>query len=228
MILNTWGNVLTRAFQDLWVGIVDFLPNIVVAIIIFFLGWLIGSVLGKAVKQIIKSLKIDSALRSAGLESTISRAGLSLDAGGFIGALVKWFVIIAFLVASLDVLGLDQVNVFLQEVVLLYLPKVIVAVLILLVAVVIGEAMQNVVMSAVKAAHMKSAKFLGTITRWAVWIFAALAALFQLGVAAAFIQTLFTGIIVALALAFGLAFGLGGQDAAAKYLSNLKKDLGGE
>ncbi|PIP87121.1 hypothetical protein COW81_01735 [Candidatus Campbellbacteria bacterium CG22_combo_CG10-13_8_21_14_all_36_13] len=225
MLINTWGDVLTRSFQDLWLGVVDFIPNFVVALIIFILGWVIGSVLGKAVAQIVGSLKLDNALRSAGFENTISRAGFKLNSGAFLGVLVKWFVIIVFLVASLDVLGLSQVNAFLQQVVLLFLPNVIVAVLIMLVAVVIADAMENMVIGSAKAAHVKSANFLGTLTRWAIWVFAALAALSQLGVATAFIQTLFTGVIIALALAFGLSFGIGGQKAAADYIEKLKKDL---
>ena len=138
---------------------------------------------------------------------------------------MKWFLIIVFLVAALDVLGLTQVNIFLQEVVLLYLPQVIVAVLILLVAAVIAEVMQNIVIGTAKAAHMTSAHFLGSVTKWAIWIFAVLAALNQVGVATAFVQTLFTGIVVAVSLAVGLAFGLGGQDAAGRYLEKVRGEI---
>lgn len=225
MFIDTWSVVLTRSFQDLWLGIVDFIPEFVVAFIIFILGWVIGAVLGKAVAQIIQALKLDNALRSAGFEGAVSRAGFKLNSGAFVGELVKWFIIVVFLVASLDVLGLSQVNVFLQQVVLLFLPKVIVSVLIMLVAVVIAEAMQNIVVGSARAAHMRSANFLGTVTRWAIWVFAGLAALFQLGVAVAFIQTLFTGVIIALALAFGLSFGLGGQKAASDYLDGLRREI---
>jgi len=225
MLINTWGDVLTRSFQDLWLGVVDFIPTFIVAFIIFILGWVIGSVLGKLVAQIVHSLKLDNALRSAGVESAVSRSGFKLDSGAFLGALVRWFVIVVFLVASLDVLGLTQVNTFLQQVVLSFLPNVIVAVLIMIVAVVLAEAMQNIVVGSAKAAHIRSAAFLGTLTRWAIWVFAGLAALVQLGVATVFIQTLFTGVIIAFALAFGLSFGLGGQNAAADYLEKLKKDL---
>ena len=116
-------------------------------------------------------------------------------------------------------------NVFLQEVVLLYLPQVIVAVLILLVAAVIAELARNLVTGAAKAANMLSANLLGSVAKWAIWIFAVLAALNQLGVATAFVQTLFTGVIVALSLGFGLAFGLGGQQAAASYLERLRGEV---
>jgi hypothetical protein len=225
MLLTTWTEVLQQSFQDLWIGIVEYVPNLIVALIIFAIGWIIGSVLGRVITQIVGSLKIDNALRSAGLEDVFNRAGFSLNSGSFLGGLVKWFVIVVFLVASLEVLGLNQVNIFLQEVVLLYLPQVIVAVMILLVAAVIAELSRNLVSGAAKAAGMMSANFLGSVSKWSIWIFAILAALNQLGVATAFVQTLFTGVIVAISLAFGLSFGLGGQEAAARYLEKLRSEV---
>ena len=228
MLLQTWTEVLQQSFQDLWLGIVAFVPNLVVALIIFVIGWIIGAVLGRVVAQIVGSLKVDNALRSAGFEDTFNRAGFNLNSGAFLGGLVKWFIIIVFLVASLEVLGLTQVNIFLQEVVLLYVPQVIVAVLILLVAAVIAEVARNVVAGAAKAADMLSANLLGSVAKWAIWIFAILAALNQLGVATAFVQTLFTGVIVALSLGFGLAFGLGGQKSAADYVERLRGEVRGK
>ncbi|TSC66979.1 MAG: small-conductance mechanosensitive ion channel [Parcubacteria group bacterium Gr01-1014_72] len=168
---------------------------------------------------------IDNILRGARVEEALRRAGLNLDSGAFLGALVKWFIIIVFLVASLDVLGLNDVNAFLQGVVLSYLPRVIAAVLILLVSVVIAEFMERVVVHAARAASVQSAHFLGTVTRWSIWIFAVLSALLHLGIAAPLVQTIFTGIVVAISLAVGLSFGLGGQDAAGKFIDRLKQDI---
>src|SRR4051812_22919090 len=98
MLLNTWGDVLTLSFQNLWVGVIHFVPNLVVALVILIVGWCIGALLGRAVWQVFKSLKVDDALRRAGFESFLRRGGVNLDSGAFIGALVKWFVIVAFLV----------------------------------------------------------------------------------------------------------------------------------
>ena len=98
-------------------------------------------------------------------------------------------------------------------------------VLVILVAVVIASAMQRVVVGAAMAAGVRSANFLGSVTKWAIWIFAVLMALFQLGIAAPFVQTLFTGFIVALSLAFGLSFGLGGQQAAASFIEKMRDEI---
>ncbi|MFA6446034.1 MAG: hypothetical protein WCW14_02165 [Candidatus Paceibacterota bacterium] len=224
-MFQTWGTTLSDSFTNLGGGIVAFIPNLVVAIIIFVAGVVIASFVGSLVARIIKALKVDNALRAAGIEQLVTRAGFTLSSGGFLGALVKWFVIIVFLVASLDVLKLTQVNQFLSDVVLNYLPQVIVAVFMLLVAAVVAQAMQRLVIGSAKAANIASAAFLGNVTKWAIWIFAIIAALFQLGIAPFFIQTLLTGVVVALALAFGLAFGLGGQEAAARSIERIQREI---
>ena len=228
MLLSTWGQVLSLSFQNLWVGVVNFVPNLVIALIILVLGWLLGALFGRAIWQVFKSLKVDEALRRAGFESFVRRGGIDLDAGAFVGGLVKWFVIVIFLVAALDVLGLSQVNFFLQDVVLGYLPRVLAAVLVLLVAGVIGDVVGRVVVTAAKTAAVESAHFAGAIAKWSIWIFAILVALSQLGIATAFSQTLFTGLVIAVSLAIGLSFGLGGQGAAERFIERLRGEMSGK
>jgi small-conductance mechanosensitive channel len=225
MVFNTWADVLSQSFQNLFYGLVAFIPNLVVAIVIFIVGWLVGVGLGRVVAQIVNSLRVDQALRSTGIERLLSRAGFELNSGKFLGFLVEWFFIIVFLVAALDVLHLTTVNLFISDVVLGYLPQVIVAVLILLVAAVVAEAAERIVVGSAKAASLHSAGFLGKVARYAIWIFAFLAALTQLNVATGLVQALFQGIIIAVSLAVGLAFGLGGQASAARYLDRLQSEM---
>lgn len=225
MVFTTWADTLNASFQNLFYGLVAFIPNLVVAIIIFVVGWLIGVGLGRVVSQIVDALRVDQALRAAGVDRVVSRAGFELSSGKFLGFLVKWFFIIVFLVAALGVLHLDQVNLFLSQVVLGYLPQVIVAVLILLVAAVVAAAAERVVSGAARAAELKAAGFIGNVAKWAIWVFAILAALAQLQVATGLVQTLFTGIVIAIALALGLSFGIGGQAAAARYLEHLRTEI---
>lgn len=220
-----WADTLSQSFQGLYTGIVEFIPHLIIAIVIFVVGWLVGKGLGRVVAQIVNSLRIDQVLKSTGLETVLSRAGFELSAGKFLGFLVEWFFIIVFLVASLEVLGLKMVTAFMAEVVLGYLPQVIVAVLILLVAAVVAEAAERVVTGSAKAASLHSAGFIGKVARYSIWIFAILAALSQLNVAPGFVQTLFSGIVIAISLALGLAFGLGGQASAARYLEHLHSEI---
>jgi len=227
MVFTTWADVLSHSFQNLSFGLMAFIPNVIVAIVIFIVGWLVGVGLGRVVKQIVDALRVDQALRSTGIERILSRAGFELSSGKFLGFLVKWFFIIVFLVASLDVLHLTAVDAFISDVVLGYLPQVIVAVLILLVAAVVAEATERVVIGSAKAGNLSSAGFLGKVARYSIWIFAILAALAQLNVATAFVQTLFTGFVIAISLAIGLAFGLGGQKAAEHAIDRLQSEIKG-
>jgi len=155
----------------------------------------------------------------------VSRAGYHLDSGAFLGTLVKWFIILVFLIAALQILNLSAVTFFLQAVVVSYLPNVIIAVLILLVTAVIAEVAQGVVAGGARAAGITAAGLAGTVARWAIWIFGITAALSQLQIAQGIIQPLFTGVVVALSLAFGLAFGLGGQEAASSFLSKVRNEI---
>jgi hypothetical protein len=225
MFLTTWAQVLNASFETLFFGLVTFLPALIGAIIIFIIGWLIGWALGRVVAQVVDALRIDQALRAAGVDRVVERAGFRMNAGAFLGFLVKWFFIIVFLVVALDILHLTVVTAFLSTVVLGYLPQVITAVLILLVAAVLAQAAERVVAGSARAAHLTSANFLGSVAKWAIWVFAILAALDQLGVAVAFVQTLFTGVVVAVALAVGLSFGLGGQVAAARYIEKVREQV---
>lgn len=217
---------LTEAFSNVWAGVAMYTPKIITALIIAILGWVIGAVLGRVIAQIIRSLKIERLFENTEISGTITRAGFQFSVGGFVGGLIKWFVIVVFLVASFDILGLTQVNEFLQNVVLGFIPNVIVAVLVLAAGALIADAVERAVSGGARAARIHSAQFLGTIARWAIWVFAFLIALSQIGVAPEFMQTLFLGVVVMFSLAGGLAFGLGGKDVAARILERMRNDVG--
>lgn len=225
MILQTWSEVLVLSFQNVWSEVIAYLPNIIVSIIVFVVGWVVAVVLGRWIAQAIRSLKLDKALASVGVDEIVNRAGYRLDSGAFIGGLVKVFIILVFLVAALDVLKLSQINEFLYQVILGYVPNVIAAALILLLAAIIADALQKVVVASAKASGTGYAELLGGVTKWMIWIFALLAAFSQLNIGAVFAQTLFTGLVAMLAIAGGLAFGLGGKDAAARYIEKLRNDI---
>ncbi len=216
---------LTGAFNDLLVGVVEFLPKLIVAIVIVILGWLLGAALSKIISQLFKALKVDAALEASGAGQIVRRSGSNLNSGHFVGELVKWFIVVVSAVAVLGILGLDRVTFFLEEAVLGYLPQVIVAVLILVIGIALSEVVRKVIIASSKAAGFRKASLLGAVAKYAIWTFAILAALFQLEIAATFIQTLFTGIVVALSLGLGLAFGLGGRDAARDVIEGVRNEI---
>ncbi len=225
MVLQMWGDKLAMSFQTLWGGVITFIPNLIVAIVIFFLGWLIGSIVAKGVARFMHTLKFDDALRQAGVEDVVKKGGINLNSGKFVGGVIKYFIITVFLIASFDVLGLTQVTEFLKDIVVNYLPSLIVGILILLVGTVVGDVMSRIVSASSRSAGVSSAGVLGTITKWAIWVFSFLIALSHIGIAPGIIQTLFTGLVVALSLGFGLSFGLGGQEAAKKAIEKVQHEI---
>lgn len=225
LLLQTWGEVFSQSLIGLWYGFINFVPGLLGAIILFIIGWFVGNVVGKAIGQLVALLKVDKLFESAGASAFMTRSGMKLSVSGFIGGLVKWFVIIVFLMASLQIVGLTQVNDFLREAVLYYLPKVIIAALVLVIATILADAMRKLVKASAQAANIRSANMLASITSYAIWLFALIIALSELGIATAFMQILFTGLIAALAIALGLAFGLGGKEAAARAIEKVSTDM---
>lgn len=225
ILLQNWGEVFSQSLLGLWYGFINFVPGLLGAIILFIVGWMVGSVLGKLVARGIAALKIDNLFESAGAQEVMTRMGMKLSVGKFFGIIVKWFIIIVFLMASLQIVGLTQVNDFLRLAVVPYLPKVIIATIVLIIATILADAMKKVVKASAQAANIRSANMLGSITLYAIWIFAFVIALSELGIATAFMQILFTGLIAALAIALGLAFGLGGKEAASRAVEKFSRDM---
>lgn len=209
------------SLTNAWDQFITFLPNIIGAIIVFLIGWAIAVALGKVVAKIVGMLQIDSLLERVGFKKPLERAGLKLNSGGAIGWLVKWFFVIVFLMATTNILKLTEVTDFLKRV-LLYVPNVFVAILILIAAALVGEFLEKFIRASVEAAKIKSARFAGTVAKWAVWIFALLAALIQLGVAPSLINIIVTGMVAMFAIGGGLAFGLGGKDYAKELVEKFK------
>lgn len=222
--IQTWGEAITMSLIGLWERFFYFLPSLIGAIIVFVFGWIIAVVLGKLITKAIRSIKIDSALEKVGFNKKLHEIGIGEAASELIGNIVKWFLAAVFLMAATDILGLVQVTDYLNSIIL-YLPNVIVAVVILAVAFLLGGFVYSVVKGSTRAAGIMSATLLATISKWSIIIFGILAALIQLGIATSLVSTIFIGVVSALSLAVGLAFGLGGKEEAAMILRKLREEI---
>ncbi len=219
----TWVQITLDSFRSMWEGFLGFLPSLLGAIIIFLIGWAIAVGLQKLIEQIIKSLRIDQVLLKAKVSQQLERAGMKINVGLWLGLLVKWFLMFVFLMAAVDILGLNEVTSFLKSVIL-YLPNVIVAVIILIVAVWVANLVDRLIRASLAAGSIRGS-FAAALARWSIIIFAIFAALIQVGIAPTLLQTLVTGLIAMLAIAGGLAFGLGGKEQAAEFLQKLRQEI---
>lgn len=217
-------DILGQALVDTSMTLIAFLPNVIIAVIIFALGWVFGAVLGRAVSHIISVLRIDNALHKAGLDTVSDRAGIRVSLAGFLGGVVKWLVIVSFTIASAEILGLTQVTQLLRDI-LMYIPQVIIAVIVLVISILVGDFVARLVSHSTKATGING-EFAAKMAKWSIIIVGGIfPALTQLRIAQGLVEVLFTGVVFALALSLGLAFGLGGRDAAARAIEKLR---GGE
>ena len=214
--------IVRSSLLTLWASVAMFVPKLVAAIVVLLIGWLIAVLLGRVAYHLIKVLQINRALEGLGFKPALERGGLKLDAPKFFDELVKWFFIIVFLMASTNIVGLTQVTQFLG-VVVFYLPNVIVAAFVILIGVLLARFLEHSVRVSVRAAKLASANFLAELARWSVLIFSFLIALDQLKVAPELIRIFVMGIVAMVAVAGGLAFGLGGRDLAGDWLDKLRK-----
>lgn len=223
-MIEDWSIITIQTLQTVWQGFLLFLPNLIVAIIVFLVGWFVSVGIGKLVVGILQRLKVDRVFERTGWKEALEKAELKVNVSEFIGAIFKWILVIVFLLVSVEILGLTQFADFLKKIVS-WLPNLIVATAIFLVAVILADIIEKIIRAGVKKMEIGYTAFLGALVKWAIYIFAALAILLQLGITPTIINTLVMGFVGMIALALGLAFGLGGKDAAAKLIEDLQRKI---
>jgi len=214
MFVEDWLNTTIEALQNVWQGFINFVPNLIGAIIVFLVGWVISVAVGKLVAEILKKAQFNKIFEKGAWKTALQRADIDVDASAFIGAIFKWILLIVFLIAAIQILGFSQLKDFFTSV-LAYLPNVVVAAFIFVIAVIIADILEKVVRASVESFKVGNGYWVGVIVKWSIWIFAILAILDQLKIEAAdwlieIVQIAFIGLVALLALAFGL----GGKDAA--------------
>lgn len=214
--------------QPLLQGLVGFVANLVLAIVIFVIGYLISVAIGKIITEILKSVKFNKLFEKEGWTKALARARVEVNPSEFIGAIFKWVFVVISLLVAVDVLKLTKFAEFLSDV-LNYLPNVIVAVLVFVVAVIISDIVEKLVRVAVERMKVGAGYLAASITKWAIWVFTIFLVLDMLLPSSLLIKTLYTsivyGIVAAISIALGLAFGLGGKDAAAGILEDMKRKI---
>ena len=224
MVAYTWAEATILALQNLWQSFLVFLPQLLGAIIVFLIGWTFSIGVGKLIAEILNRLKFDKLFKKAGWATALEKADLKVNASAFFGGIVKWILVIVFLLVAVEILGFVEFAAFVKSV-LAYLPNVVVAALIFAVTVILVDIVEKVVRSTVEGIKIGYGQVVSMIVKWSIWTFSMLAILYQLGIARPFMETLFQGLVYTLVISFGLAFGLGGKDVAAEILRDIRNKL---
>jgi hypothetical protein len=214
------GTVLTASLNNALLGIAVFIPKFVAGLLILLVGIILGSLLKQIIVGGFKALKLEKLLK----KYSVPQLKDEMIWANIFGEIVRWFVIIVFLIPTADVWGLPRIITVLNDF-LFYLPNVFVSAVIALIGFVLARIAHDLILASAKGIDSQTAVSIATVVRWAINIFVILAVLNQLGVASDLIRILFTGFVAMIAIAGGIAFGFGGQKTAQDILENLRKKL---
>lgn len=211
--ISSWGEAALTSVAAALALFLAAIPKVIGFLLILIIGWFIANLLARLVAGLLRRVNFNSLADRSGITGFVSGMGVDTDPSGFIALIVKWFVRLIALVVAFDALGLPAVSGVLRTF-LLWIPNLVVGVLVLVIGGLLANAAAGLVRGSAAKAGLGNANLLATIAKSAVWIFAIVVAVNQIGVATTLVNTLFMGVVGAAALALGLAFGLGGRDTA--------------
>ena len=217
-VVTNWGQAILIALANALNLILTFIPRLFGFAIILLVGWLIATLVSKAVTLLLRKVGFDRMSERIGLNRFEERMGVKMDSAGILGKIVFWFILLIFLVPAADALGVPAVSNVLNELVA-YIPNVFVAILVLFLGALAGTVVADLVRGTAASAKVGNPNLFANLARYAILGFAVLIALEQLQIAPTLLNELFGALVAAVAIAFGLAFGLGGQETARKWLN---------
>lgn len=223
-VIDTWGTEVRDVLQMTWDRIVEFAPNIIGAVLIVLIGAVVGMILGYIVTRILQAARVQSLSDQSRFTEVLRKAKLGADIAEITGNFVKWVTVLAFLIPAAAVLKVEGAQDFFEGM-LLYVPKVLGVAVFVIFGAMLTDVLAKMARVSVDSLGLTLGKVIDALVRWAMYIFIALTAMFALGVAREFIVIMFTGLVAALAIGFGLSFGLGAQSHMNDLVKRIREDL---
>jgi len=211
--ISEWSTAIMTSLTEAMGMLFSAVPKILGFVVILLAGWLIASLVEKGVAALLRTIHFNDLSERSGFADFVRKMGTETDSSGMIGAVAKWFIRLIALVVAFDALGLPAVSDVLRQL-LLWLPNVVVALVVLVIGGLVARALANVVRGAAAKSGLGDPDFLSKVAAGLVWAFAIVVAVNQIGIATTLVNTLFMAVVGAIALALGLAFGLGGRETA--------------
>lgn len=223
-LFQVWQEAVLVSWNQVWSSFVGFLPSFVGAVVVFVVGILVAGWVKRLLEEILKVLRLEDLSQSSGFANYLKKAEIRMTATEIVGEVVKWLLLLVFFIAAAEILGLAIVSTALTGL-LGYIPNVFAAALILGAGAFIANLADGLVRGALATVDHDAAKPVGKLARWVVLLVAFFAAVDQLKIAQALVDTFFQGLTWTLVLIIGLSVGLGGKDLVAKILDEWYKRL---
>ena len=194
------------------------IPKIIGFAVILVVGWFIAGFIAKLAARLLRAVRFNELAERSGFGNFVRNIGVKNDCAGFLANIANWFMKLIVLVVAFDALGLPAVSDVLRQL-LLWLPNLAVGLVVLVIGGLLANAAAGLVRGATTSAGFRHPELLATVARSAVWVFAIIVAVNQIGIAQELVNTLFMGAVAMAVLALGLSFGLGGRDVASRLLN---------
>lgn len=212
--MNEQINVVLNSLQTFLTQVAEYLPQLIGAILILIVGWLVARLVSSAAIKTLKLVRLDVLTEKAGINSFLKDGGVELSLIDIIGRLFYWLIMLIVILATFNSLGLGVASDLFNQIVL-FIPNIIVAILVLILGVFLARFISEIVVTYAKNVGLENASVIGLLTQYAIIIFTLSVTLTQLNIGQAIVTSAFQLIFGAICLAFGLAFGLGGKEWAA-------------
>ena len=217
-----WNVLVNDPLREMLTRVMAYLPVLLGALVIFVIGWVVAKAIKRIVEWLLKTLHFETLAEKAGVSEAMRKGDLKMTVSQIVSGLVYWLIMIMVLVMVVNALGMPKASDILERL-FAYIPRVIAALFVLVVAMFLATFVSGIVRTAAANAKLPHPELLAGISRWAIIVFAVTISLAQLGIAPMFVTTTFNILLGGIVLALALAFGLGGKDAAARYLNELKQ-----
>jgi hypothetical protein len=221
--MDTQIDLFLTSLQTFWGEIAVFMPKLIAALLLIFLGWLLARVLRAGVRRGLEVLGFGRMAEKSGLEALVKQGGVDLSLAGVIAGTTYWLVLLVVAVSAANSLGLDSLA-GLANKVIFYLPKVVVAILILVFGTLLARVVNRLVFAWLNNAKFPGALSVSTGVEYAVQIFALFLALEQIEIGTTLLTVAFSIVFGGIVLALALAFGLGGREWAAERIKEWSKN----
>ena len=215
--VRDWSEAILTSLTGAMVMFFGAIPKVLAFAVILVVGWFIAGLVGRLVAALLRRVKFNELATNSGFAGFVDNVGVRTDAAGFLASVAKWFIRLIVLVVAFDALGLPAVSDVLRQL-LLWLPNLAVGLVVLIIGGLVANAAAGVVRGATASAGFRHPELIANVARGAIWVFAVIVAVNQIGIAQTLVNTLFMGAVALAVLALGLSFGLGGRDVAAKIL----------
>lgn len=223
-LFQVWQEAVLVSWTQVWSSFLSFLPSFIGAVVVFVVGILVATWVKRIIEEILKAVRLEDLSASSGFSGYLKKADIKMTASELLGAVVKWLLLLIFFIAAAEILGLTIVSTTLTGL-LGYIPNVFAAALILGAGAFIANLADGLARGALATVDHEAAKPVGKLARWVVLLVAFFAAVDQLKIAPALVDTFFQGLTWTLVLVIGLSVGLGGKDVVARILDDWYKKL---